>query len=139
MEYMNSLKIEDIIYRSGDVFLPKDMRDYLQQYIIGDDTSLFYVSRWTIVHFWTGFIISIILRFLLHSHNIYTLTFQIHMLWELWQIIIGMTPWMTLRGIIDITTDTLFYMGGVWLGLHITRRIYEALRRATIIVLPIPP
>jgi CDP-diglyceride synthetase len=139
MDYKQSQQLKDMIYRSGDAFLPKQMREYLEQYWVGNYYSLYYITNWTLVHFWSGFVLAVILKFLLHSHNVYLLTFQIHLLWELWQIIIGMTPWMTLRGIIDIANDTLFYMVGVWLGVHISYRIYEMLRRATIIVLPIPP
>lgn len=130
-EYLN-----DILYSSGDAFLPNHIRTYLQRYWVGDNHSLYYITNWTFVHFWSGFVLAIIMKFIFHSSNIYLITFQIHMLWELWQIIIGMTPWTTLRGIVDIANDTLFYMAGVWLGLHISRRIYDLLRSMLMVVIP---
>lgn len=134
-------EMNKMLYHSGDAFLPKRVRDYLHKYWVGNYHSLFYITNWTFVHFWSGVVLAIILKFVIHLHkvsfeNIYVFTFQIHVLWELWQIIIGMTPWMTLRGWVDIITDTAFYMTGVWIGVHISKKLFDLIRSIMVIVLP---
>lgn len=86
-------------YASGDLFLPKSVRNLLEIYIIGNDTSLFYISLWSFMHMISGIIFS----FISNSLQGYIVT---HTLWELWQIYIKMTPIHKLRGAIDIFTDT---------------------------------
>jgi hypothetical protein len=87
-------------YASGDLFLPKPIRDTLKTYIIGDDTSLFYISLWSFMHALSGFLFA----FVSDSLQGYIV---IHSIWEIWQLYIGMTPAHTLRGFIDVITDTV--------------------------------
>ena len=49
--------LKDIIYGSGDVFLPEKVKSTLQTDYIGDSKKTFYVSGWSIVHFVIGIII----------------------------------------------------------------------------------
>lgn len=86
-------------YASGDLFLPKQLRNFLETYIIGNNTSLFYISLWSFMHMLSGILFSLVSN----SLQGYIVT---HTIWELWQIYIGMTPIHTLRGVIDIFTDT---------------------------------
>lgn len=87
-------------YASGDLFLPKNLREFLETYIVGNDTSIFYISIWSFVHSLSGVLFSLVSNSL-HSYIV------VHTVWELWQIYIGMTPIHTLRGVIDICTDTV--------------------------------
>jgi hypothetical protein len=96
-------------YASGDLFLPKIVRNILETYIIGNDTSLFYISLWSFMHMLSGIFFS------LFSNSLqgYIVT---HTTWELWQIYIKMTPIHKLRGAIDIFTDTFMGILGFILG-----------------------
>lgn len=89
-------------YASGDLFLPKSVRTFLETYVIGDDKSLVYISLWSFMHSFSGVLFS----FVSDSLQGYIV---VHTVWELWQIYIGMTPIHTARGVIDIFTDT--FMG----------------------------
>jgi hypothetical protein len=96
-------------YASGDLFLPKPVRDLLETYIIGNDESLFYISLWSFMHMLSGVIFS----FVSNSLQGYIV---VHTVWEIWQIYIGMTPAHTLRGVIDIFTDTFMGVAGFLLA-----------------------
>ncbi len=80
----------------------------LERYWIGDDTSLVYVTNWTLVHFLSG-----VLTVWVFPSVSFWGAFWIHTACELWQIVVGNTPWRTARGQMDILVDTLFYMAGV--------------------------
>jgi hypothetical protein len=99
-------------YASGDLFLPKEIRDFLKIYIIGNDRSLFYISFWSLMHTFSGVLFS----FVSNSLQGYLV---VHTIWELWQIYIKMTPIDTLRGVIDIFTDT--FMGVLGFILFVKR------------------
>ena len=51
---INKKYIQDIIYNSGDVFLPEKVKNILGTDLIGDSKKTFYVSGWSIVHFLNG-------------------------------------------------------------------------------------
>ena len=110
--------VHGMLYRSGDVFLPKPVRDVLQHYWIGSEKSTFYITNWSIVHFLSGIATAYLLAQSKTRENIYLVAFLIHTLWELWQIYIGMTPIRTLRGQVDITVDTVLFMIGTWVYLN---------------------
>lgn len=95
------------MFASGDAFLPKWVRNILETYIIGDDTSYFYISLWSFVHMSTGVVYGYFTK--------WSVAFYIwlHSIWELWQILIGMTNIDTLRGAIDIVVDTIMGVLGV--------------------------
>jgi hypothetical protein len=101
-------------YASGDLFLPKRVRNILETYIIGDDKSLIYVSLWSFMHALSG----VLFYFISNSLQGYLVT---HTAWEIWQIYIGMTPLHTVRGILDIFVDTIM---GV-LGFLTTRHLVD--------------
>jgi hypothetical protein len=110
----------NVLFRSGDLFLPKPVRDVLEYYYIGNDKTLFYVTNWTIIHFLTGLWMASYLKSNPNYANpkIYLIAFLIHTLWELWQIYGGNTPIRTLRGAIDVFTDTAAFMLGVYVYLR---------------------
>ncbi len=109
--------VETLVYRSGDLFLPKSVRTFLEYYHIGNDRTVLYVTNWSIVHFLSG----ILTGYVLIGWNVpyYTTGFIIHTLWEFWQIYIGMTPWKTPRGQMDIFVDTAMFMAGMFLFLRL--------------------
>ncbi len=102
---------ETLMYRSGDIWLPKPIVKVLDRYILGDNTTLFYLNYWHINHFLSGMLFGLF--------QVSFLTYLgLHTLWELWQLWIGMTP-RTLRGFFDIVVDTLVGLLGWLLGLHL--------------------
>jgi len=98
--------------RAGDLFLPRPMKKFLDQYIVGTDTSLFYLNIWSFLHFLSG-----ILWGLWTAHLPWT-TFLIqgiivHTIWEIFQILIKNTPIEMVRGRLDVVTDTFMFMIGM--------------------------
>jgi hypothetical protein len=104
-----------ILFKSGDLFLPKQVRAFLEYYYIGNSKSTLYISNWTIIHFLSGVLISYILttRTEHATNKILLVSFLIHTLWELWQIYGENTPILSLRGQVDVLVDTAAYMLGV--------------------------
>lgn len=103
--------VRDLLYLSGDLFLPKSLRTFLERYWIGNDQSLFYVTNWSIVHALSGVLIGYLL---LQNDSYYATGFYIHTLWEVWQLAVRNTQ-NTLRGTIDVFTDTAFFLLGMFL------------------------
>jgi hypothetical protein len=105
---------QDILFRSGDLFLPTPVRRFLEHYYIGSDTSLVYVSTWSFVHFLSGIVTAYLFLRYTPQHNVYIQSLILHTIWELWQILGKNTPIGTPRGQLDVLMDTAFFMGGVW-------------------------
>lgn len=113
---MKNISFSDIIYSSGNVFLPKWLRDILNIFIFKDNDFSFYINGWTIIHFLSGVFIGTIYLAMKYPINAYYYKlFIIHTLWELWQMLIGMAKPYRLTGdsnLIDIVVDTFAFMGG---------------------------
>ena len=116
--------IDDILYRSGDVFLPEPVRKTLEKGVYFDNREALYINGWTGVHFLSGFIAGwLYLRYIRDrptlKDNYYWNLFLLHTLWELWQVFIGMAkPWK-LEGasnLIDSIVDTVAFMLGTYLA-----------------------
>lgn len=105
--------MNDLLYRSGDVFLPKSVRTILEQYHIGNGKSVFYITNWSFVHLVSGIATGYILLRWYPELPYYTSGFVVHTAWEFWQIFIGMTKWTTPRGQMDIFVDTGMFMLGM--------------------------
>ena len=106
--------MRDWFYSSGDIFLPRKYVDMLDTYIIGNKSSDFYVNYWTVLHGLSG----LVFAYFFDSKRAYLYFFIAHSTWELWQILIGMTP-RSLRGLIDITVDTLAGFSGIYAQRHL--------------------
>jgi len=107
--------VRDVLFRSGDLFLPQNLRRILDFYLIGNSQSLFYVNVWSIVHFLSGIIAGSLVYQYHPRANYYFSLFVLHSIWELWQVFILNTKYWTTRGLIDILTDTIFFMSGTWI------------------------
>jgi hypothetical protein len=98
---------------SGDLFLPQQLRDFLEIYIIGSNKSLFYITIWSIIHLISGGFTGYF--FLYYTYytfkDSFIIAFIIHTIWEFWQYIITNTP-RTLRGLTDTIVDTILFMLG---------------------------
>lgn len=104
------MKKDSLAYRSGDAFLPKKVVNMLGTYIVGDDHTLFYLNYWSIIHFSSGLVLGLVIRNISYGQALI-----IHLLWESWQLAIGMTK-KNLRGFLDAGVDTALFMLGVWLS-----------------------
>jgi hypothetical protein len=104
-----------ILFKSGDLFLPKQVRAFLEYYYIGNLKSTLYITNWTIIHFLSGIITAYLLatRTNYATQKILLVSLLIHTLWELWQIYGENTPIWTRRGQVDVFVDTVAYMVGV--------------------------
>ena len=100
--------IRDLLFLSGDLFLPKSVRSFLEIYHLGNDRSLVYINNWSLLHGLSG----VLVAWILNTSNPYWVGFLIHSVWELWQLLVRNTPW-SLRGVIDIGVDTGFFMLGM--------------------------
>ena len=111
--------IYDIIYNSGDIFLPVNIRNILVADLIGDSNKTFYISGWSIVHFINGIIIGYLYLYFNGDARSYIFNMLIiHTLWELWQILIGMAKPYKLTGrsnLIDTILDSIFFMTGAYI------------------------
>lgn len=122
---MSKPTIHDIIYSSGDVFLPEKLKKFLSIDLIGDHNKTFYISNWSIVHLLSGILLGFILIFnnfskygKLTNEEYYLKMFSVHSIWEFWQIFIGMSNPLRLTGqsnIVDIIIDTILFMFGAFI------------------------
>lgn len=100
----------------GDLFLPTEIRDFLETYLIGSDKSVFYVSIWSIIHLISGIFTGYYLidyKKYAFKESLY-IGFILHTMWEFWQYIITNTP-RSLRGLVDTIVDTVLFMFGIYI------------------------
>ncbi len=105
----------DALYLSGDLFLPKSVRTFLEYYWVGNDQSLVYITNWSLMHVVSGVLIGYLLSTYWPNYAYYWTGFLIHSAAELWQIAVKNTQYWTLRGRVDVVTDTILFMIGMWI------------------------
>jgi hypothetical protein len=118
-------KVQYWAYHSADLFLPKSVQKFLGYYYVGSDTSKFYLTNWSVLHFLSGIFTALFLQS--RTKHIYWVSFLIHTLWEIWQILVRKTPITTLRGQIDTVVDTALFMAGVAAYQEVFRNRYSKL------------
>ena len=111
---------QDVLFLSGDLFLPKSVRRVLEHYYVGNDRTLIYITNWSLVHFFTGVLTAWVLETHYPGYDTLFTAFLLHTMWEIWQLAVRNTPW-TLRGFLDIGMDTLLFLGGFLAYLQVTR------------------
>jgi hypothetical protein len=108
-------------YRSGDLWLPPFLVEFLDSYIVGSDSSIFYLNYWHVNHFFSGVFFALFHLYVYHfAYPIHTYLI-LHTLWEIWQLFLGMTP-TSLRGLVDIWNDTLLGTLGAYITLRLERK-----------------
>lgn len=124
---MNKTWLKQLIYNSGDIFLPERVKKILLIDLVGSSKKTLYVSGWSIIHLINGIISGYIYLYFKWNRKLYILKLLIiHTIWELWQTIIGMAKPYKLTGrsnLIDSLLDTLFFM----LGAYIIREYFTSL------------
>jgi hypothetical protein len=115
--------IKKIIYNSGNAFLPDKISAALRVDILGSSEKTFYITGWSIIHLLNGILFGYLYYYFKYDMKHYILNLLIlHTLWEIWQIIIGMSKPYKLTGnsnIVDIFVDTLLFMSGAYLTLKL--------------------
>ena len=119
---MNQSHINSLLYKSGDLFLPKNIRNLLETPIYGhyEKTSI-YLTIWSIMHLISGTFTELLLRFYFQIEPFkirIIIGLIIHTIWEFWQIIIGMSNPFKLtgkNGLIDIVIDTIMFLIGTFI------------------------
>jgi hypothetical protein len=128
---LKNIDWEKMIYHSGDFFLPKYIRDILNTNIYMSSNYTFYLNGWSVIHFLSGLFIGFIylIRYYKITKNTinkkdkyyyFIIMLVIHTLWEIWQVIIGMSKPYNLTGdsnIIDTFVDTILFMFGSYFSL----------------------
>lgn len=108
-----------MIYNSGDFFLPKSVINILNLYIYNSKNNSFYINGWSFIHFLSGIFLGALYLYLNKSITFYYYNlFIIHTIWELWQMLIGMSkPWKLTgdSNLIDIFVDTIVFMFGAYI------------------------
>ena len=122
---MGKYSLHDIIYNSGDVFLPDNIKNFLSTELIGSSRDTFYISIWSIIHLLSGIFIGFFYFFMKWNVQTYMLNMlALHTIWECWQILIGMSkPYMlTGRGnLMDTIVDTILFMIGAYVILLVNQ------------------
>jgi hypothetical protein len=111
-------KVQGILFRAGDAFLPAGIIKALNRYVVGGPQTLVYLNVWSFIHFASGAACGAALwrAGIRGGGSAWTaIMLLIHTVWENMQIISGMTS-LGLRGLIDIVVDTLMFMAGGWLA-----------------------
>ena len=115
--------MQKLLYNSGDLFLPKEVKDVLETHIYGNYNQTIYITYWSFMHLLSGILTGYIYLSLGYkTKNYYWNLFIIHTLWEIWQIIIGMSKPLKIVGknnIFDTILDTIFFMIGCLIIFHL--------------------
>jgi hypothetical protein len=111
-----------MIFNSGDFFLPEFIKNFLSEFIYKypntsrESDYIFYIQWWSIVHLINGIIVGYLYLYFGYNNKRYFINMLIfHIIWEIWQIIIGMSnPYNIIgrNGLIDTTVDTILFMIG---------------------------
>ena len=124
---MDKEYIKEILYNSGDIFLPENVKTILRADIIGSSKKTFYISGWSINHFISGILVGYLYLYFKYDVTRYALNMLIiHTFWEVWQILIGISKPYKITGtnnIIDTIIDTLLFMGGAYITLKIVNKL----------------
>ena len=124
MNIISNINWNQMIYNSGDFFFPKFIINILDKYIYVTQNNSFYINGWTLLHYFSGMILGAVYLYLDKELKFYYYKlFIIHTLWELWQMLIGMSkPWKLTgdSNLIDTFVDTTVFM----IGTYITLKLY---------------
>ena len=124
---------DGLFFRSGDLFLNKRMRKFLETFLYGSYESNIYITYWSVLHFISGILVALILRtYMPHIQHPYSVGFAGHTLWEGWQVYIGMSlvqfrtsqaphngasrpwNWKGHNGFTDLVMDSALFMAGMY-------------------------
>lgn len=115
----------DVLYNSGYLFLPNRLQKFLMYYWVGNPSSTFYITNWSLVHFFSGILFGYLVnKYLIiqnnkkPANNYYFKMLMLHTTWEVWQIFIENSNPFVLSGhgnFVDIIMDTVLFMLGAYI------------------------
>lgn len=112
--------LHEMIYNSGNFFVPQPVKKVLDILLYKNYNYNFYVEIWHIAHFVTGFLLGLIYIYLGYNmKSYYSNLIIIHIIWEYWQVYIGMSKPLRLtyhNNLIDILFDTFIFMVGSYIA-----------------------
>ncbi len=115
--------MQKLLYDSGDLFLPKKVKNILESHIYGNYNQSIYITYWSLMHLLSGILSGYIYLYLGYkTKDYYWNLFIFHTLWEIWQIVIGMSKPFKIAGknnIFDTILDTIFFMLGAFIPLYL--------------------
>jgi hypothetical protein len=112
--------INKIAYNTGDFLLPEKIKTRLRRVYYRNDYM--YLNGWSFVHFFSGVLTGYLYLKLNYDRKLYLYKMLIiHTIWELWQMLIGMTKPYKPVGFSDFIVDTIMFM----LGAIIIKRIID--------------
>ena len=113
------------LYNSGNLFLPRGLQKFLMFYWVGNPSSTFYITNWSLVHLFSGILFGFLVnKYLIingsykPANNYYFKMLMLHTTWEIWQIFIENSNPFTLSGhgnFVDIVVDTILFMFGAFI------------------------
>ena len=116
---MNIDLLKKIIYTSGGILFPENIKRILSTDIIGTSKKTFYISGWSIVHVISGIIFGYLYLYFNYDIRFYTLKMlAFHTIWELWQVLTDVAKPYKLTGngnLVDSIMDTIFFMIGAYI------------------------
>ena len=116
---MNIDLLKKIIYTSGGILFPENIKRILSTDIIGTSKKTFYISGWSIVHVISGIIFGYLYLYFNYDIRFYTLKMlAFHTIWELWQVLTDVAKPYKLTGngnLVDSIMDTIFFMMGAYI------------------------
>ena len=131
MDNIDKEYIKEIIFSSGEILLPDSVKNPLTANIIGSSKKTFYISGWSIIHIINGLIVGFLYLFFNYDIKRYAINMLIiHTVWEVWQMLIGMSKPYKLTGsnnLIDTIMDTLLFMLGAYVILKLYHKTYKKL------------
>jgi hypothetical protein len=111
---------DGLLFRSGDLFFPREIRRFLETFLIGSYQTSIYITYWSVLHFISGVLTYILLTtYIPNIKYPYSVGFVIHTLWELWQVYIGSSKpwnWAGHNGFTDLVMDTALFMLGMYVS-----------------------
>jgi hypothetical protein len=110
---------DKMIYNSGDFFFPRPLKEFLDKDFLTTHKRSFYINGWSFMHFFSGIVTGAIYLYLGRPIEFYYFKLLvIHTIWELWQMLIGMSkPWKLTgdSNLIDTFVDTIIFMMGTYI------------------------
>ena len=109
------MTIRKFFYNSGDAFLSEPAKDILSTSIVGSHKT-YYIDGWTVMHFISGVIVSLILinKYKIRKPvELFVKLLIIHTLWETWQTYINMANPFKMSGhnsFVDSVIDTIAFL-----------------------------
>ena len=117
-------KEHEWLYQSGNAFFSRRIRHFLATFIVGSYDDTFYITYWSLLHMFSGCVFALVMIYYGLAKKALWYGFIVHVFWELWQTVIGMSwplQWKGHNNVVDTIMDTVLFLFGLQLVLWIRR------------------